>query len=86
MRSRNGLIGLAIGSALICLLAVRPQLVLEIMRNLAALSNILLFVFAFGALAWFLYWVILRRMLRARRIANARVKRMMQENSKNDGR
>jgi hypothetical protein len=53
--------------------------VLAVLHNVLALSNVALFVFAAGVLAWFLYAVIVRRLLRARRIANARMKRMLQE-------
>jgi hypothetical protein len=43
------------------------------------LSNVALFLFAAGVLMWFAYSVILRRILRARRIAHARMKRMLRE-------
>jgi hypothetical protein len=36
-------------------------------------------VLAAGTLLWFLYWIYLRRILRARRIAHARDKRMLRE-------
>jgi hypothetical protein len=58
-----------------------PGRVADVFHNLLALSNIALFVFAAGVLLWFLYAVILRRLLRARRIANARMKRMLRESA-----
>jgi hypothetical protein len=47
--------------------------------NLAAVWNLLLLLAAAGALLWFLYWFLLRRLIRARRIANARERRMLRE-------
>lgn len=47
--------------------------------NFAALWNLLLFVASIGALVWFLYWFALRRIIRARRIAGARERRMLRE-------
>jgi len=45
--------------------------------NLAALWNLLLLLAASGALLWFLYWFVLRRLIRAKRIAGARERRML---------
>jgi hypothetical protein len=50
-----------------------------ILRSVFALSNLAILVFAVLVLAWFFYSVILRKILRARGIANARMKRMMRE-------
>jgi hypothetical protein len=47
--------------------------------NLAAVWSLLLLVVVIGTLLWFFYWFFLRRMIRVRRIANARLKRMMRE-------
>lgn len=47
--------------------------------NFAALWNLLLFVASIGVLVWFLYWFVLRRIIRARRIAGARERRMLRE-------
>jgi hypothetical protein len=47
--------------------------------NLAAVWSLLLLVAVIGTLVWFFYWFFLRRMIRIRRIANARLKRMMRE-------
>ncbi|HET7207021.1 MAG TPA: hypothetical protein VFI95_10640 [Terriglobales bacterium] len=58
-----------------------PDLVAGFLHNALALSNVALLVLAIAALAWFLYWVVLRRILRARRIANARMRRMLREST-----
>ena len=63
----------------IVLVVWAPGQVSHILHNVFALSNLAIFVFAVLVLAWFFYAVILRRILRARRIANARMKRMMRE-------
>jgi hypothetical protein len=47
--------------------------------NLAAFWNLMLLLAAAAALVWFLYWVVLRRLIRARRIAGARERRMLRE-------
>lgn len=73
------ILALILTAAAIAVLAMEPSPAFEVMRNLLALSNVMLFVFSFGALLWFLYWVFVRRLLRARRIAVARMKRLMQE-------
>jgi hypothetical protein len=49
--------------------------------NLAALWNLLLFVAAFATLFGFIYRAFLRKLLRARRIAHFREKRLLQEAS-----
>jgi hypothetical protein len=71
--------GLVLIAGIIALIVWAPAGVLAVLHNVLALSNVALFVFAAGVLAWFLYAVIVRRLLRARRIANARMKRMLQE-------
>jgi membrane protein implicated in regulation of membrane protease activity len=71
--------GLVLIAGIIALIVWAPAWVLAVLHNVLALSNVALFVFAAGVLAWFLYAVIVRRLLRARRIANARMKRMLQE-------
>lgn len=78
-------IGAAVLVAGIIALIVRsPDRVLGFLRNVFALANIALFLFAAAVLAWFLYAVILRRLWRARRIANARVRRMLREAGERD--
>jgi heme exporter protein D len=63
----------------LALLIWAPGQVSEALRNFLALGNLAIFLFAAVVLAWFFYAVILRRILRARRIANARMRRMMRE-------
>jgi hypothetical protein len=70
-------LGLLLGS--IALILWAPGQVSGVLHSFFALSNLAIFVFAAAVLAWFLYSVILRRILRARRIANARMRRMMRE-------
>ena len=48
-------------------------------ENLAAIGNLVLWLLAAGTLAWFLFYFLLRRLLRARRIAHARERRMLRE-------
>jgi len=36
-----------------------------------------------GTLLWFIYWVYLRKLLRVRRIANLRLRRMLEERESN---
>jgi hypothetical protein len=43
------------------------------------MGNLMLLLLAAGTLAWFLFYFFLRRILRARRIANARERRMLRE-------
>jgi len=66
-------------AAAIALIVWLPHRALEVIDNLLAFSNLGLFLFAAAALLWFLYRVILRKILRARRIANARMRRMIEE-------
>ncbi|MBV9479726.1 MAG: hypothetical protein JO249_03100 [Acidobacteria bacterium] len=66
-------------AAAIALIVCLPHRALEVIDNLLAFSNLGLFLFAAAALLWFLYRVILRKILRARRIANARMRRMIEE-------
>lgn len=47
--------------------------------NFAAFWNLLLLIATAGALIWFIYWFLLRRLIRARRIAGARERRMLRE-------
>jgi hypothetical protein len=47
--------------------------------GVAALWELAVLMLAAGTLLWFLYWIYLRRILRARRIAHARDKRMLRE-------
>lgn len=68
---------LVIGIAL--LLLYSPPGLLDAFHSLLALTSVALLFVAVGTLLWFFYWFFLRRLLRARRIANARLNRMMRE-------
>jgi hypothetical protein len=50
-----------------------------LLSNAAALWNLALLLAAIGTLVWFLYWFGLRRLIRARRIATSRDRRMLRE-------
>jgi len=50
-----------------------------LLNSLGAVWNLLLLVLAGGSLLWFLCWFVLRRLVRARRIAGARDRRMLRE-------
>jgi len=52
---------------------------MKFFAQLAAFWNLLLFLILAGTLLWFFYGFFLRRLIRARRIANARSRRMMRE-------
>jgi len=51
----------------------------KILDNFAAFWNLVLLLAAAAVLFWFLYWFLLRRFVRARRIAHARDRRMLRE-------
>ena len=51
----------------------------SVLNNLAALWNLLLLLATIAVLGWFVYWILLRRLIRARRIAGARERRMLRE-------
>jgi len=51
----------------------------KLLFNAAALWNLILLLAAIVVLAWFLYWFVLRRLIRARKIAGARERRMLRE-------
>ena len=52
---------------------------MTVLRNLVAIGNLLLLLAAIATLGWFFYWFGLRRLLRARRIAHARDRRLLRE-------
>ncbi len=61
--------------------------VLNFLHSLLTIFSISLLFVAVGTLLWFVYRVLLRRLVRARRIANIRLKRIMdqaQEQSRHD--
>ena len=43
------------------------------------MGNLMLWLLASGTLAWFLFFFFLRRLIRARRIAHARERRLLRE-------
>lgn len=47
--------------------------------NLAGLWNLILFILVVGTLGFFFYWVFLRKILRARRISGAHMRRVLRE-------
>jgi hypothetical protein len=52
---------------------------MRILINLAAVGNLILLLTAIAILLWFMYWFGLRRIFRARRIAHARDRRLLQD-------
>ncbi len=52
---------------------------LSLFHSTLTLFSIALLFIALGTLLWFVYRVLLRRFLRARRISNLRLKRMIEE-------
>ncbi|HZQ24527.1 MAG TPA: hypothetical protein VFA89_17190 [Terriglobales bacterium] len=50
-------------------------------RGIVGLANLALMMVAIAVLLWFVYWVFLRKLMRARRIANIRLERIMREQS-----
>jgi len=53
--------------------------VTSILSNAAALWNLILLLAVIGTLVWFLYGFVFRWLVRARRIAGARDRRMLRE-------
>jgi hypothetical protein len=68
------------GAAAVALFFVfAPSPFLEFAHNLLALWSFALLAASLATLFWFLYWFFLRRIIRARHIANLRLKRIMEE-------
>ena len=76
---RLRLVALVLVVGIVLLMVYSPPDLLEAFHSLLALGSVVLFFAAIGTLLWFFYWFFLRRLLRARRIANARLNRMMRE-------
>ena len=76
---RLRIVALVLVIALLVFLAYAPDVLLEAFHNFLALWAFGLLVFAVGTLLWFIKSFCLRRILRARRIANARMNRLMRE-------
>jgi len=52
---------------------------MDTLRGIVGLGNLALMLGTFGLLVWFAYWMFLRKFLRARRIANLRMNRILRE-------
>lgn len=72
-------VGLSVLVAVLFFLVFAPTRLLEIAHNFLALWSFALLAASLATLVWFLYWFFLRRIMRARRIANLRLKRMVEE-------
>ena len=59
--------------------ALIPGALVELLRGLANLWGLGLVVAVAATLVWFVYSVFLKRLLRVRRIANIRLRRMLEE-------
>jgi hypothetical protein len=57
---------------------------MDTLRGVVGLWNLGMMLAAMATLLWFVYWVFLRKFLRARRIANLRLRRMMLETSSSE--
>lgn len=62
------------------ILAPLPQIIVDIVRGIVNFWMVGLMVAAVGTLLWFIYSVYLRKLWRVRRIANLRLRRMLEEN------
>jgi hypothetical protein len=73
--------GIALGLAAVVVLIVAfgPPSAMQVLRGLANWWTVGLVAASAGTLVWFVYWVYLRRWLRVRRIANIRLKRMLED-------
>ena len=58
---------------------------MNILSNVAAIWNLLLLLGVGAVLIWFFYWFGLRRLIRARRIAGARDRRLLREAAERHG-
>ena len=56
-----------------------------LLSNAAAIWNLLLLLAVAVTLVWFFYWFGLRRLIRARRIATSRDRRMLREAAEREG-
>jgi membrane protease YdiL (CAAX protease family) len=73
------IIALILVVTLLVFLAYAPDVLLDAFHNFLALWAFGLVVLAIGTMLWFFKSFFLRRLLRARRIARARMKRLMRE-------
>jgi hypothetical protein len=73
-------IGLSvISSFFIILVFLDTNILLTLLGHLENIGSLLLFVAVGGTLFWFAYWVLLRRVFRAWRIARIRSRRLLAE-------
>jgi len=80
-RLRGIALGLVVALALIFRFAPPP--IVDIVRSIANFWTVGLILATAGTLLWFIYWVYLRKLLRVRRIANLRLRRMLEERESN---
>jgi hypothetical protein len=62
--------------------ASAPFPFLDLLRGIANLWSLGLVVAVIGTLVWFVYSIFLKRWLRVRRIANIRLRRILEENER----
>jgi hypothetical protein len=65
-------------------LALLPFRAVDLVRWLANVWSLGLIVAAAATLAWFVYSIFLKRLLRVRRIANIRLRRILDESAHSD--
>jgi hypothetical protein len=65
--------------------APAPLHLLDLLHGIANLWSLGLIVAVVVTLAWFVYTIFLKRWLRVRRIANIRLRRILEENERSQG-
>jgi hypothetical protein len=77
--------GIAVGLVVVLALIFRfaPPPITDIVRSVANFWTVGLILATVGTLLWFVYWVYFRKLLRVRRIANLRLRRMLDERESN---
>jgi len=81
---RLPLITLLMVLALLLSIRSMPDRSMVFLRNLGAVWDLALFCAVPLVLGWFVYWVYLRKILRARRIAAIRMRRLVEEAAERD--
>jgi hypothetical protein len=66
----------------VLLIVLAPFRVVDLVRWLANVWSLALIVAVAATLAWFVYSIFLRRLLRVRRIANIRLRRILEESER----
>jgi O-antigen/teichoic acid export membrane protein len=79
MPGRLPIIALALVAGLILFVAIMPEPAMALLTNVGGAWTVVVFLGAVLTLLWFFYWIYLRRIFRARRIASARLKRLIRE-------